>query len=616
MATTATSKTLAQLLNPGASATPAPIAFNVANSTPATLVNKVPLPAFPTATKPSLSSTFAPPVPAPIAPAAPAAAPIVSPIQRSSVPPVTNPVTPPAGQTGAAPVTPAAPAAAASPVNPQWLNADGSFKTPDEIAATIGTALKSAHGTNDIGKLAGEQFAGGNGTTVDAEAEARRIGNTRNDIAVGAADPYGVGASSGIAYTPAELSAIEKAYAGVYDPALDTALAKVTAKQASDKTAADNAAQLEQINAQAKANQETQAKAPYTLGANDVRFGSDGKPIATGAGSGSGSGVYTPGVDPSADAWVQYVKNGGKITDVPNTYQNAVAQGIAQGTANTGALSKTSTDAIGIINQLQNLDLSKLSGTGFVGGIEHPSSLFPGTSVQNTQNLAKQLQATISLANRQQLKGSGAISDFEFRVLGDAATALGLDSNGRTNLSPDDFKKQLGNLELKLQVGPTSLTDDEIQYLASPQYTTDTGQAPLTPDQIRSYSQNLSSVGNTTASTGQNRPQRNNNPGNVKAGGLADSLATGTDDQGHLIFPSADAGFKALSLDLTAKLNGGSKYLPANPTIAQLGSIYAQDPNWPKKVAMMLGVGVNTPTTSVPFEKLVKAIATQEGFYA
>ena len=34
----------------------------------------------------------------------------------------------------------------------------------------------------------------------------------------------------------------------------------------------------------------------------------------------------------------------------------------------------------------------------------------------------------------------------------------------------------------------------------------------------------------------RNLPQRNNNPGNLKSGGLADNLATGTDSQGHLIF--------------------------------------------------------------------------------
>ena len=67
---------------------------------------------------------------------------------------------------------------------------------------------------------------------------------------------------------------------------------------------------------------------------------------------------------------------------------------------------------------------------------------------------------------------------------------------------------------------------------------------------------------------------------------------------------------------IKAKINGASKYLPANPTIAELGKVYATDPNWPVKVAAMLGVPSSTPTKSIPIQDLIKAIATQEGYYA
>lgn len=617
MATKALPTTLSGLFN----LAPTPIPFstgptNVSTTTPTTiasqLVPKAPL--FTPNNSFNTGSTAAPIPSGPMSsiynntPAAPAVMKTVPVTPGPQGTPVVQPVVPPAGSTGAT-------GTAATAVNPQYLNADGSFKTPQQVAAEAAAALKAAHaGTGDVGTLAGEQFASGNqGTTADAEAQARQINNTKNDIAVGETDPYKVASQSGIQYTPAELDAIESAYAGIYKPALDTALAKVTDKQASDKAAADQATQLAQIKAQGDETRKTQAAAPYTLGANDVRYGADGQPLAVGAGANQGSTTYVPGADATVDAYVKGFQSGQyKASDIPDAIKGLVAQGVAQASADGAPLSPTSTTAIGIINQLQQLDLGTLSGQGVIGAIEHPSSLFPGTAVQNTQNLAKQLQATISLANRQQLKGSGAISDFEFKVLGDAATALGLDGNGRTNLSADDFKQQLNNLELKLQVGPTSLTDDEIQYLASP------AGGSYTPDQIRSYSnqQSFNSVGNTTASTGQNRPQRNNNPGDVKAGGLSDSLAVGQDAQGHLIFPDATTGFKALTADLTAKINGGSKYLPANPTIAQLGKVYAEDPNWPKKVAMMLGVGVDTPTKNVPIAALAKAVATQEGFYA
>lgn len=537
----------------------------------------------------------------PTAQPAPITLPPGSPLSALARPaPSTTPLfTPPAAGPSTAPVGPQGATGAAPPsqVPLQYLNADGSFKTPDQVAHDIGGALASAHGNGDIGTLALDQFGGGDKSAVQLEADARRIGNTRNDIAVGQTDPYKVASESGIAYTPAELKAIESAYAGIYDPALDTALAKVTDKQAADK---------------AKAAADAQANAPFTLGANEVRYDGQGNPIAVGIGSSPGGGAYVAGQNPVVDAYVTGFKNGTyKATDIPTEYKDLVAQGIAAA-ATAAPLSKTSLDALSIIDEIKN------AGDGALGPIAGPQGILPvipGSPSAKLTNLTKQLQATISLGNRQQLKGSGAISDFEFKVLGDAATALGLDGNGHTNLSKEDFLKSLGDLQLKLEVGPLkTLTDDQVQYLTSPE------GGGATPDEIRAIDaqQSFSPVGNTSASTktSLNRPQRNNNPGNVKQGGLADSLAIGVDDQGHLIFPDATAGFKALTADLTAKINGGSSRLPANPTIAQLGKVYAEDPNWPVKVAAILGVPIDTHTQTVPLANLVKAVATQEGFYA
>jgi hypothetical protein len=126
----------------------------------------------------------------------------------------------------------------------------------------------------------------------------------------------------------------------------------------------------------------------------------------------------------------------------------------------------------------------------------------------------------------------------------------------------------------------------------------------------------FNSAGNASASTQGNRPQRNNNPGNIKQGGLADKYATGVDDQGHLVFPDSNTGFQAMQEDISAKVNGQSRFLPANPTIAQLGKVYAEDPNWSTSVARILGVSPSTPTQSVSLQALTKAIAQQEGFYA
>ena len=126
----------------------------------------------------------------------------------------------------------------------------------------------------------------------------------------------------------------------------------------------------------------------------------------------------------------------------------------------------------------------------------------------------------------------------------------------------------------------------------------------------------FSMVGGDTKTAQGNLPQRNLNPGNIKKGGIADSLSIGSDIQGHLMFPDEQTGFKAMEMDLQAKINGQSKYLPANPTLAQLGKVYAEDKTWADKVAKILGVSSSTSTKQIPISSLVQAIARQEGYYA
>jgi len=53
-------------------------------------------------------------------------------------------------------------------------------------------------------------------------------------MATGETDPYKAGNQSGIAYSPTELKAIENAYAGIYDPALNDVFTRLDAKQKED----------------------------------------------------------------------------------------------------------------------------------------------------------------------------------------------------------------------------------------------------------------------------------------------------------------------------------------------------------------------------------------------
>ena len=83
---------------------------------------------------------------------------------------------------------------------------------------------------------------------------------------------------------------------------------------------------------------------------------------------------------------------------------------------------------------LNDPNLSVATG---LSSILAPGNYLPGASVQYTKNQIKQLKALLALDNRQKLKGSGAVSDYESRILNQSASSLG------TNLSDKDFVREL-----------------------------------------------------------------------------------------------------------------------------------------------------------------------------
>lgn len=128
-----------------------------------------------------------------------------------------------------------APAPTKTTIPPAWINPEtGGFYTPEEIANNIAKSAPGAR-AGDVPKFAGDTLTQGPQTTEKLMMDAATLNNARNDIRVGETDPYKVGSESGIAYTPAELAAVEKAYAGIYDPAINSALAKLEAKQKEDE---------------------------------------------------------------------------------------------------------------------------------------------------------------------------------------------------------------------------------------------------------------------------------------------------------------------------------------------------------------------------------------------
>jgi hypothetical protein len=123
---------------------------------------------------------------------------------------------------------------------------------------------------------------------------------------------------------------------------------------------------------------------------------------------------------------------------------NVIAQG--SGAAPQGQ-SEVSKNVVSVIEQLLgNPALSKISGVvdQFIGGLQGQPAL-----VKNQYN---QLKGLLSLDNIKYLKGTGAISDAEQRLLANAATALG------RNLSDKDFRNELVKLRDGLMTASASQT--------------------------------------------------------------------------------------------------------------------------------------------------------------
>ena len=137
------------------------------------------------------------------------------------------------------------------------------------------------------------------------------------------------------------------------------------------------------------------------------------------------------------------------------------------------------------------------------------------------------------------------------------------------------------------------------------------------------------SVSLTTTRVRGNKPQRQNNPGNLKYSPVVDQWVQRgpngeplADEQGHLLFATPEDGWKALEADIAAKQQGRSSWMPKGGTLATLGGGvdgqggYAEDPNWATGVSKILGLPIDTPIDQIPLDDLTKAIARQEGFFA
>ena len=110
----------------------------------------------------------------------------------------------------------------------------GEVMSPEDYAIYLGNKVPKG---GDVNTYAGDALTNPDQTSNELTSSATKLNNARNDIAVGETDPYKVANKSGIAYTPAQLKAIESAYAGVYDPALEDVFTRLRDKKTEDDKA-------------------------------------------------------------------------------------------------------------------------------------------------------------------------------------------------------------------------------------------------------------------------------------------------------------------------------------------------------------------------------------------
>lgn len=270
-----------------------------------------------------------------------------------------------------------------------------------------------------------------------------------------------------------------------------------------------------------------------------------------------------------------------KTLGVPfgTTVGDAVKSGKTPGKEDAG---KDSTGTI-----MTAIDQLIASDTNAISGVPSLSAFIPGTGAQKTKNLYEQVKGMLSLENRNLLKGSGAISDFESKTLEKAASSLG------RNLSDKDFKATLQDLKVDLTIGKMmkdGIPNDVIEQVVGKKIP-------------------FSSVGNTSVSIPKTSRLAfvNNNPGNLRFAGQ-DGATEG--EGGFAKFATADAGVKALENQIKLDAKRGHtlesfvyKYAPPSENDTKK---YLAD------VVSATSSKAETPIAQIDINKLLKAIAQKE----
>lgn len=300
-----------------------------------------------------------------------------------------------------------------------YMRPDGSLMTPEEYVEKVKGEMQSRMGQGDIGTYAAGQFNDAEKTEEQLALEARQLGNARGDLASGEKDPWGIASESGVAYSPEELKAIENAAAGIYDPALTSAIGKLEAKKKADEREFERQLRAEEAEKDFERDlmkMEQQFKYSTALKKMDID------------------------VNTAAAAEKRFIEQSEKDAEVRDAQIGTVA----------------------LLNTLLSptTNLNAIAG-GRIGNFLTGS--WRNTNAQARAQVA-QLKAMTSMDEREKLRGSGSVSNFEQQMLSDSANAINhaIQEDGSVRMNQDTFKQELKNLRgvavLKAGVPSASVT--------------------------------------------------------------------------------------------------------------------------------------------------------------
>jgi hypothetical protein len=306
-------------------------------------------------------------------------------------------------------------------------------KSPEEIAV----ALKQTMLAGDISNYSYWAMNNPDASTMETANIARRLRDTQGDIGSGATDPYKVASQSKWKFNAQELAAIEKAGAGVYDPAITSAITKLELKQKEETENSARAWEKEKLALQHG----------YTMEEKGLTAGGSGL-----------AGEYVKGANPAVDAWAQRIFDGtAKITDIPAS-QKGMRDAVTMALVSSGndLSGKPTVTELGKSAALGAKELmrkfTEREGTSAVGASRFWTSplAFPGTDKKDFKIDFQNLKDMLSLEGVKYLKGQGAVSDAERALLANAITKLNLSQ------SEEDFKTTLQGIIDRLTGATTS----------------------------------------------------------------------------------------------------------------------------------------------------------------